>query len=70
MELYTDYPYNTILVTVEVKCSYKVGEGYFVNGKRLAVGTEIELIFPNCPEPLKGYCINIQEKDEGGEQNA
>ncbi len=61
MELYTDYTQDTMFVTIEVKCNYKEGDGYYVNGKQITVGKNMEIIFSDTSTTLKGRCISIQE---------
>lgn len=54
----SQYPdkYN-VLVTIETVCDYAQTEGYSVNGKRIAVGENMSLRFPDYTG--EGYCISI-----------
>ena len=61
MELYTDYTQDTIFVTIEVKCNYKEGDGYYLNGRQITVGKSMDIIFSETNTTLKGRCISIQE---------
>lgn len=48
--------YN-VIITVSATAQYKEGEGYMVNGTRIAVGEKISARFPNYV--CEGYCISI-----------
>lgn len=48
--------YN-VIITVSATAQYKSGEGYTVNGTRIAVGEKINARFPNYV--CEGYCISI-----------
>ena len=61
MELYIDYTQDTIFVTIEVKCNYKEGDGYYLNGKQITVGKSMDIIFSDTNTTLNGRCISIQE---------
>lgn len=50
-----------VLITITARASYKAGEGYAVNGHRIAVGEKMSLRFPNYVG--EGYCIGFS--DEG-----
>ena len=61
MELYVDYTQDTIFVTIEVKCNYKEGDGYYLNGRQITVGKSMDIIFSDTNTTLNGRCISIQE---------
>lgn len=61
MELYIDYSQETMFVTIEVKCNYKEGDGYYVNGRQITVGENMEIIFPDSNTTLNGRCISIEK---------
>lgn len=48
--------YN-MLITISVNADYTEGEGYAVNGTRIAVGELMNLRFPNFT--AEGYCISV-----------
>lgn len=54
----TNEDLNTVTVTVRVGADYKVGEGYAVQGRRIAVGAEYELQFPAYAG--KGVCLALE----------
>ena len=47
----------TMLVTISANAKYNEGEGYTINGTRIAVGEKINARFPNYL--CEGYCISI-----------
>lgn len=49
-----------LIVWISANASYKSGEGYFVNGCRIAVGEHMSLRFPNFT--CEGYCISLDIK--------
>ncbi len=49
-----------IIITVTAKASYKSGEGYSVNGHRIAVGERVSLRFPDYVG--EGYCVGISKE--------
>ena len=51
-----DGKYN-VIVTISADGEYKEGEGYSVNGRRIAVGEKMALRFPNYVG--EGYCIAL-----------
>ena len=50
---------KNIIVTVEVKAVYTSGEGYYVNGQRIAVGKAFNVRFPGFTG--NGYCIALED---------
>lgn len=48
---------RNIIVTVEADARYSEGEGYTVDGYRIAVGKEMQIRFPNYTDT--GYCTGI-----------
>ena len=52
------YPekYN-VLVTVKATGSYVQGEGFSINGRRIAVGEKLSIRFPDFV--CEGYCISL-----------
>lgn len=58
-----------VYVTMQIKCTYKPGEGYFINDEPFWVGSTVCIKFPNCQSALIGECISI-EVNEGGIVNA
>lgn len=53
-----EYPgkYN-VIVTISATAEFNKGEGYTVNGKRIAVGEKVSARFPNYLG--EGYCISV-----------
>jgi hypothetical protein len=51
-----DGKYN-VLVTITAEGSYSKGEGYSINGKRIAVGEKMSLRFPDYA--AEGYCVTL-----------
>jgi len=49
-----------IVISITAKASYKEGEGYSVNGHRIAVGEKMSLRFPDYV--CECYCIGISEE--------
>ena len=52
--------YN-VFVTITAEGSYTKGEGYSVNGKRVAVGEKMALRFPNYV--AEGYCVALSVEE-------
>ena len=56
----TEYPDRyDLVVTVTAKAIFTEGVGYTVNGRRVAVGSEFYLMFPDYVG--SGYCISMRE---------
>ncbi len=55
LAIYQD-KYN-LEVTITAECKYSEGEGYSVNGKRIAVGEKLYLRFPDFT--AEGYCTDL-----------
>ena len=51
--------YNMV-ITINASAHYTEGEGYTINGTRIAVGEQISLRFPSFVG--KGYCISVPVK--------
>lgn len=51
---------QNIIVTITAKASYIEGEGYSVNGTRIAVGEKLNMVFPNYK--CECYCIDLTVK--------
>ena len=51
-----DGKYN-VLVTITSECTYVKGEGYCINGKRIAIGEKMSLRFPDYA--AEGYCVSL-----------
>ena len=47
-------------ITISVSADYVKGEGYSVNGTRIAVGEKLSLRFPNYV--CEGYCIDLEQE--------
>ena len=52
--------YN-MLITITVECTYEEGQGYLVHDRRIAVGEQMSLRFPNFLG--EGYCIGFAVQD-------
>ncbi len=46
-----------LIVTITAKADFNEGEGYSINGTRIAVGEKINAVFPNYIG--QGYCISV-----------
>ena len=53
---------KNVIVTVTVSAKYTAEEGYSVNGKRIAVGCEYDISFPNFGG--SAYCIGVSAVSE------
>lgn len=49
-----------IVITITAQASYNSGEGYSVNGRRIAVGEKLSMRFPDYVG--EGYCIGISKE--------
>lgn len=58
---------KSLIITVSVKADYNEGEGYSVDGKRIAVGAEYELVLPAFESV--GECVGLiaENAANGGE---
>ena len=61
--------YDSVFVTIQVNCTYKEGEGYFVNNKQFLIGDMVSVKFPNCENVITGKCISIKRLAEGASLN-
>ena len=61
MVLSTNPNKHTMVVTIEINCSYQEGVGYFLHGQQLLVGHSINLKFPMFN--AVGECISIEVKE-------
>ncbi len=61
MVLLQDATKNTVVVTIEIECSYQEGVGYFLHGQQLLVGYTMNLKFPMFD--TVGECIGIEIKE-------
>lgn len=61
MVLSTDPNKHTMVVTIEINCSYQEGVGYFLHNQQLLVGHSINLKFPMFD--AVGECISIEVKE-------
>ena len=61
MVLVTHHDKDTVYVTVELKCTYKEGVGYFVHNQQLLIGNEIELRFTTFD--AVGKCVSFEVKE-------
>lgn len=52
---------SDIVIVLTVKAVYEPDVGYMVDGKHIAVGSQIGLCFPNYVG--SGYCIEIEKND-------
>jgi len=60
---YKDHPQlKKILVTVKGDAIYTAGEGYSINGQRIAVGKQFNVRFPKFKG--SGYCIGIVDSSK------
>ncbi len=53
-----------VVVTIQADASFVERVGYSVEGKRIAVGAEYTMVFPNFAG--KGYCISFENAAQGG----
>ncbi len=58
VEMKKNPDFTNLLVTITADAEFIEGEGYMINGHRIAVGTELFLAFPNFVG--SGYCIDIK----------
>lgn len=58
----SEYPDKyDITVYISSKAEYKKGEGYTIDGRRIAVGEALELRFPKFS--AIGYCVSVEIKE-------
>ncbi len=50
---------RNVIVTISADAYFTEGEGYSVNGTRIAVGEKINLKFPNYYGDCEAYCISV-----------
>lgn len=61
MVLSTESDKHTVVVTIEITCSYEAGVGYFLHDQQLLVGHSMNLKFPMFD--AVGECISIKVKE-------
>ena len=50
---------SDLIITIDVDAVYSEGTGYMVDGKHIAVGSQVSLRFPSFTGT--GYCISIEQ---------